>query len=282
MLTKASLAMIDPGSNTDPGDFVQQNNDGTLELQTPGSPPGEQLPGIQMEFDKESGTLTLVVGDAVVQTRGLPTEATLPSGPIGPRGREGKPGTTGRNGRDGTPGIQGCQGPKGDRGPKGATGSTGERGIQGPIGDLGPTGPTGPTGPAGIDGEEPEYFPGIRNNLGSHTFIEPDPDDVNNTIQGQSPFIRMVRSGAMFEWGRYISDTGTEDVTILFSQAFTNRVTGVFLFFTDPNSYQAQNYALGEFIEIDADVGGMTVGVTGSPTLPLTDLWDFQWLVLGD
>jgi hypothetical protein len=279
-LTKAALSMLDPGPNTDPGDFVQQNNDGQLELQTPGSPPGEQLPGINMEFDRDSGTLTLTVGDAIVQARGLPTEQTLPSGPIGPRGREGKAGTQGRNGRDGAPGIQGCQGPKGDRGPKGATGATGERGIQGPVGDLGPTGPIGPTGPAGIDGEEPEYFPGIRNSLGSHTFV--DIDDEGNTIQGESPFIRMVRSGAMLEWGRYVSDTGTEDVTVLFSQAFVNRVTGVFIFWTNPNSYQAQNYELGEFIEIDSDIGGFTIGVSGSPTLPLTDTWDFQWLALGD
>jgi hypothetical protein len=275
-LTKPTLAMISPGANSQPGDFVQSTTEGFKAL-TPGSTPNEQLENFDLEYDKQTGVLTVKINDVTRRVTGLPTELNLPRGQIGQRGREGRPGEGGRNGRDGGAGIQGCQGPKGDRGPKGATGATGERGIQGVIGPIGPTGNTGITGPAGINGEEPEYSVGVRNEAGSNTT---DPGD---TVDGQNPFLRMPRSGAMIEWGRSITlGSVGGDAAVTFSRAFTNRVTGLLIFFTDPTSYQAQNYVIREYTPIDDDIGGFSIGVSGSPTLPLADLWDFTWIAFGD
>lgn len=275
-LTKANLSMINPGANSDSGDFVQNTDEG-LKLLNPGTTPNEQIEGIQLDYDKQSGTLVLNLNGNVARATGLPTEQNLPRGQQGLRGREGNPGTSGRNGRDGAPGIQGCQGPKGDRGPKGSTGPTGERGLQGVVGPIGPTGATGERGPSGSDGEEPEYFVGVRNEAGSNTT---DPLD---EVQGENPFIRMRRTGATIQWGRVISTgdvTGT--VSVNFTREFTNRVTNLMLFFTDPYSYQAQNYDVPEYTPLDADIGGFSIGVKGSPTLPLSDSWDFFWIALGD
>lgn len=275
-LTKPSLNMINPGSNTQEGDFVQNTSEG-LKLLTPGTTPNEQLESFALDFDRQSGTLTVNINGVVRRVSGMPTELNLPSGPIGPRGREGTPGNPGRNGRDGAPGIQGCQGPKGDRGPKGATGPTGERGEQGPIGPIGPTGSQGERGLPGNDGEEPEYFVGVRNEAGSNT-TEP-----LDEVQGENPFIRMRQTGAMIQWGRCISAgdvTGT--VSVNFTREFTNRVTNLMLFFNDPYSYQAQNYDTPEYTELDADIGGFSIGVKGTPTLPLADQWDFFWIAMGD
>jgi hypothetical protein len=271
--------MIQPTEGSESGDFVQQTDQG-LETQSPGTSATEALDTFTADFDKQSGVLSITINNRTVRVSGLPTELNLPSGPQGARGKEGKAGTPGRNGRDGATGIQGCAGPKGDRGPKGATGATGERGIQGPIGNAGPTGPTGATGATGTDGNEPEYFAGIRNQEGSHTFTETD--DEGNTTQGRSPYIRMIESGAMIEWGRYIQDTGTEEVTVLFSEPFVNRVTSIMIFFNDPYSFQAQNYEIGDFVDVDSDIGGFTIGVKGTFTLPLSDVWDFTWIALGD
>lgn len=271
--------MIQPNASSEPGDLVQQTSEG-LSLLSPGTAAGEALDKFEASFDKQTGVLSITINDNTVKVTGLPTEQSLPSGPQGARGKEGKSGTPGRNGRDGAQGIQGCIGPKGDRGPKGATGATGEKGDQGVTGAVGPTGPTGSTGATGNDGNEPEYFAGVRNEEGSHSFTEVDGQ--GNTTQGRSPYVKLIQSGAMHQWGRFINDTGTSEVTVLFSEPFVNRVTGILVFFVDPLSYQSQNYEVGDFIDIDSDIGGFTIGVTGSPTLPLTDNWDFYWLAMGD
>lgn len=275
-LTKPTLAMISAGANSDNGDFVQNTSEG-LKLLAPGTTPNEQLEAFELDYDKQTGVLTVQINDVIKRVTGLPTELNLPAGEKGQRGREGKQGTSGRNGRDGSPGIQGCQGPKGDRGPKGATGATGDRGIQGVIGPIGPTGATGPTGPSGIDGTEPEYNVGVRNEAGSNT------TGTTDTVDGENPYLRMQRSGAMIEWGRCITvGSASGDAAVTFSRAFTNRVTGLLIFFTDPTSYQAQNYVIREYTPIDDDIGGFSIGVSGSPSLPLEDVWDFTWIALGD
>ena len=278
-LTKVNLKMISPSPGSETGDTVYNTEQG-LQTQNPAQQTSSMIEKFDAEFDKQSGVLSITINNRTVRVTGIPTELNLPSGPIGPRGKEGPPGISGRNGRDGPKGEQGCIGPKGDRGPRGATGPTGERGIQGVIGPIGPTGATGPTGERGIDGDEPEYFAGVRNEEGSHSFIEVDGE--GNTTQGRSPYVRMIRSGAMHQWGRFINDTGTEEVTVLFSEPFKNRVTGLMVFFNDPYSYQSQNYEFGTYIDIDNDIGGFTIGVKGTFSLPLSDLWDFNWVAFGD
>lgn len=274
-ITKPSIEMI-VADNAETGDYIQQTTQG-LKPSTPSKTPNEHLSAFELDFDSESGTLTLNLNGVVRRVSGLPTQLNLPAGPIGPRGREGMPGTPGRNGRNGAPGEQGCQGPKGDRGPKGATGSTGERGQQGPIGPIGPTGPTGPKGDSGSDASEAEYREGTVNENGSHVSAPLD------EVQGENPFIRMPGRDPMIAWGHCVSAGDvTGAVSVNFSRAFVNRVSGLFLFFTDPNSFQANNYAMPQYIEIDDDIGGFTVGLTGNPTLPLADQWDFFFLALGD
>ena len=276
-LTQPSLKMI--RSEGEEGDVVRQTPEG-LAPQRASESDAALIDTFKGDYDKQTGMLIITINDHTIRIPGLPTETNLATGATGPRGKTGKAGTAGRNGRDGAKGDQGCDGPKGDRGPRGSTGATGERGIQGVIGPVGPTGPTGPTGNAGLDGAEPEYFAGVRSDDGSHNFTETDAQ--GNTTQGRSPYIRMVRSGAMIEWGRFISDAGTEEVSVLFSEAFKNRVTAVLVFFTDPYSFQAENYEIGEYITINSDIGGFTIGVKGTFSLPLSDLWDFTWVALGD
>ena len=272
MLVKIGVGMLD-GGTAPVGDVVGKVNDQQVGFLKPNQNGGTQAEGSSINFDTQSGTLTIIFPDGSQATaNGLPTADQMRSGKQGEQGKQGIQGRAGIDGRDGRNGEQGCPGPRGSQGRMGATGNTGAVGPTGDTGAPGPTGPTGATGASGRDATIDEYV------------VSPvlDPitkDPILNAYQGSN---KNLDSNFVQNFGRHYALASNSTVHVVYNTAFVNRCVSLQLTFLKPNSNQARTYQItnldGTAINENLLTGGFTLRSTGQNSEP----WDFFYYAVGD